>query len=117
MKAAGHLFAARKRETIGHHADDGVGLAVQFESAADDAGIAAEFSLPQAVAEEHFAVMSWVVFFIEKCAAEKRRNAHCAEKSGGGADAVNANRIAGAGEIESGGFEICRSSWKPFASR
>ena len=46
LKTAGHLFAARKRETIGHHADDGVGLAVQFESAADNAGIAAEFSLP-----------------------------------------------------------------------
>ncbi len=46
LKAAGHLFAARKREAIGHHADDGVGLAVQFESPADNAGIAAEFSLP-----------------------------------------------------------------------
>ena len=49
--------------------------------------------------------MPWVVFFIEKCAAEKRRNAHGAEKSGGGADAVNANRIARAGEIETSGFE------------
>ena len=46
LEAAGHLFAARKRETIGHHADDGVGLAVQFESAADNAGIAGKFSLP-----------------------------------------------------------------------
>ncbi len=49
--------------------------------------------------------MSWMIFFVEKCAAEERRNSHRAEKPGGSADAVNANWIARAGEIETSGFK------------
>jgi len=46
FEAAGHFFLARKRKARGHHADHGVGCAIQFQGAAENSGIGAEMFAP-----------------------------------------------------------------------
>ena len=42
-------FAGRKGEATGHDADDGAGVAVEADIAAEDGSVAAEGALPEAI--------------------------------------------------------------------
>jgi hypothetical protein len=73
-------------ETVGHarrhHANHGVGFAIQAELLADDVSVAAETLLPKTVGHDDDVVAAWRRFFGQKIAAQEERDALHVEKTG-----------------------------------
>ena len=92
-------------EVLSQDADDGVGLVAQGERLADDVGIAAEFALPQAVAQHHDFAAVGRVFLRGEGAAQHDRRAEEAEVALGDVDAVDLLGTV-AGEVEAGAGEV-----------
>ncbi len=82
-----------------HHADDGVGRAVQHDLAADDGGIAAEARLPEAVAQDDGPRGPLAVILGQEDAAEERRRAQQGKEVGGERGALQPLGIALAAEV------------------
>src|SRR6185295_2982886 len=90
-------------EVGGQHADDFVGLAIDANGAADDAGVAPEASLPVAVADDEDAVVAQDLLVGTEAAAELRLGPESLEKVGGDAETRrHLGRLAGLGEAHVG---------------
>ena len=76
-------------EGFSEDADDGVGLVAEREGGADDVGVAAEFALPEAVADDDDFAAVRGVFLRREGAAEHDGRAEEAEIGFGDVDAVN----------------------------
>ena len=60
----------------GHHAHDGVGLAVQIHLATDDIRITAEAPLPQPIAQDNHRVPAFFLLLRQKDAPQHRFSSH-----------------------------------------
>src|SRR6185295_12189074 len=69
-------------EVSRHHADNLVGLAVQFRGPAENISFAAKTSLPQVVTQHHDGSRPWAIFFLAERATERRRNSERIEVPG-----------------------------------
>jgi hypothetical protein len=86
-------------------ADHGAGLAVDLHVLADDGGIAAEALLPQRVAEHDHVRAARLVLARHEPAAERRPHAQHIEEGRAHRGALQANRVAVAGERHPGRVE------------
>src|SRR5215475_11737536 len=69
-----------KAELRGHHADHFEGLAIEARGAADHVGAAAEFALPERLAEDYDLVRAAFVLSVAEIAAEHRMDTEDVEK-------------------------------------
>ena len=72
-------FAARKMEIARHHADDLIRLVIQIHAPPDHAGVAAEYRLPQLVAQQQRSGRAFAVLRGGEQAAHSRLHAQQAE--------------------------------------
>src|SRR5260370_16835892 len=88
-------------ESVGHYTDDGIGLAIESNTPADDVGSGGEVVAPEFVAEEDDVTLAGAVLIGRKCAAEKRLDAKKSEKVGCYRTALNGFRAVLAAKGES----------------
>src|SRR6185436_2724538 len=79
--------ALEELESLRHHADDYVRLAVEQHGAADDAGFPAETALPEAVADDGNRRSAGTVLALHERPSERRRRAEHVEERPGDAAA------------------------------
>src|SRR5436853_7157618 len=86
-------------KTCGHHADDGVALAIEHDAAPDDLVIAGELALPETVAEYRDLIVTGLIFCIEKDPPAPRRRRQRREEAGCNERHIDAFRLACAGQV------------------
>src|SRR5205814_1765822 len=83
-----------------HHADHGEGLIIEPDDFANDGGIRAEMTLPEAVTENDDFISAEPVFFRRKGTASERLNAKQREEAGGNTRRLDSLRLALPGQVQ-----------------
>ena len=83
-----------------HHANHGVALAVECDCLIQDFGIAAKTPLPQPVTQDHYVVVSRLIFFGQKVATQLRLSAEHRKKAFGDIQSTQPLRIACADQVK-----------------
>ena len=96
------LVVSRVVERRRHHPDDGVGLSVQPQGAAQNIRLAAELRSPEAIAQDDDVSGAGVVFFGPEHPAQPRLHAEDAEEVLGDTRTGHALRRIVFGQVEAG---------------
>jgi hypothetical protein len=94
------LFTSGEAEMRGHNADDRVRMIVERQALPNNASIAAEAPLPQAMTEHDYALGVGAVFLLRKDAPQRRRDAEQREQAGRNTYALDPLRLATPGQAQ-----------------
>src|SRR5262245_5864907 len=94
------LFESGEPEMRGHHADDRIRTIVERQALPDDAGIAAEAPLPQAVTEHDYCLSLGAVFLLREDAPQRGGDTEQREQAGRNAHALDPLRLATSGQAQ-----------------
>ena len=89
----------RELESLRHHADDNVRVSIQDDGLSEHVAIGGKSALPQAVAQDDFAVGTVFVLALDKQASKQRVNSEHGEKTLGHLQAGDVFRRIDAGEV------------------
>src|SRR5262245_60131139 len=94
------LFTSREPEMRGHHADDRVRMIIERQVLPNNASVAAESPLPQAMTEHDYALGLGAVFLLREDAPQRRGDAERREQAGRNALALDPLGLATPGQVQ-----------------